>query len=489
MKGKQRKLIGLITALCILFTTGNYIEYADYKAAAASEITTPANNTNQQVSQAPEDNITPMISQAPADNTSPQLTPVPAEDTKTQETAKTEQKKEYTGRILLNKKTISLEQGKSFRLSARLSKKNQSGKNITYKSSNTKVITVTQKGFLKAVHFGTATVTATLGKVKAVCKVTVTKNITITISAAGDCTLSSDIKQYPAVNFFAVYNEHKNDAYFFKNVKPIFDKDDMTIVNFEGTLSNRGSRVDKKWAFRGKPSYINILKEGSIEAVAFANNHVVDYGKDSYLDTISSFKKADITYSSYSTIGIYKVKGIKIGMISIQEVGRSDAADILRDALKKMKAKNPDLLIVSFHWGIERTHSATKSQTDLSRMAINGGADLVLGHHPHVLQPVEKYKNSYIVYSLGNFCFGGNTNPPDKDTMIYQQTFTFRNDKLVSDNNVRIIPCSVSSVSYKNNYQPTPSKGKEKSRIRNKINGYSRQYGISFDKNGKVIVK
>lgn len=365
-----------------------------------------------------------------------------------------------------------------------------SGKDVVYKSSNKKIITVTQKGTIKAVHWGEATVTVTLGKAKAVCSVTVTKDVKITISAAGDCTFSSDIKQPASVNFFSVYNKVKDDAYFFKNVKSIFDKDDMTIVNFEGTLSSRGSRVDKRWAFRGKPSYINILKESSIEAVAFANNHSKDYGEVSYTDTIDSFIKAGIAYSSYSTIGVYEVKGLKIGMISVQETEVNNATDTLRKALKKMKKKNPDLLIVSFHWGIEKTSNLTKAQINLSRIAIDeGGADLVLGHHPHVLQPIEKYKDAYIVYSLGNFCFGGNTNPSDKDTMIYQQTFSFHNDKLVPDDDVRIIPCSVSSVTSRNNYQPTPSKGSEKTRILNKMNNYCKKYGISFDKNGKIKIK
>jgi poly-gamma-glutamate synthesis protein (capsule biosynthesis protein) len=261
----------------------------------------------------------------------------------------------------------------------------------------------------------------------------------------------------------------------------------MTIVNFEGTLSNRGSRVQKQWAFRGKPSYVSVITKGAIEAVAFANNHVRDYGEISYTDTISSFKKAGIVYSSGSKIGIYETKGIRIGMISIQQTSRSDAPSILRKAIKIMKKKKPDLLIVSFHWGIERTSKLTDLQKQLSRIAIDeGGANLVLGHHPHVLQPIERYKNAYIVYSLGNFCFGGNTNPPDKDTMIFQQTFTFRNNKLAADDNIKIIPCSVSSVRTKNNYQPTPSTGSEKIRILKKLNSYCKQFGIRFNRYGKL---
>jgi poly-gamma-glutamate capsule biosynthesis protein CapA/YwtB (metallophosphatase superfamily) len=313
------------------------------------------------------------------------------------------------------------------------------------------------------------------------------EEVTITISAAGDCTLSSDIKQPVALNFFSVLQKQKSYDYFFQNVKPIFEKDDLTIVNFEGTLSNRGSRANKQWAFRGKPAYINILTKGSVEAVAFANNHVRDYGEISYTDTIECFEKAGIVYSSDTKLGFYETKGIKIGMISIQETSRSDAASVLRKALKAMKKKKPDLLIVSFHWGIEKTSKITQSQKDLSRIAIDeGGADLVLGHHPHVLQPIEKYKDAFIVYSLGNFCFGGNTNPPDKDTMIFQQTFTFRNHQLVKDDNIQIIPCSVSSVTNKNNYQPTPSSGNEKIRILKKLNSYCKQFGIRFNRNGRL---
>lgn len=397
---------------------------------------------------------------------------------------------EYNGKIILNKNKVVVKQGSGYQLKVTLSEVNQSSQKLNFISSNKKVITVSDKGYIKAVHWGDAYITVTLGKAKAVCQVTVSKDISITISAAGDVTLSSDIKQSKSVNFFSVYNKQKNDAYFFKNVKPIFEKDDMTIVNFEGTLSNRGSRVDKKWAFRGKPSYINILKAGSVESVAFANNHCKDYGQVSYTDTTSTLNKAGITYSSFERVGVYKVKGIKIGMISILEVGRSDAASVLRKAIKNMKAQKPDLLIVSFHWGIERTQNITKAQSDLSKIAINeGGADLVLGHHPHVLQPIQKYKDAYIVYSLGNFCFGGNTNPPDKDTMIFQQTFQFHNDKLVQDGNAKIIPCSVSSVSNRNNYQPTPSKGEAKTRILKRMNTYSKKYGIQFDKNGKIIKK
>ena len=120
-----------------------------------------------------------------------------------------------------------------------------------------------------------------------------------------------------------------------------------------------------------------------------------------------------------------------------------------------------------FHWGNETETVPDTNQMTLGRLAIDEGADLVCGHHPHVLQGIETYKGKNIVYSLGNFCFGGNSSPSDMDTMIYQQTFTIDADGVKKDNVTNIIPCSISSAAYDgyNNYQPTPAEGDEATRI------------------------
>ena len=122
-----------------------------------------------------------------------------------------------------------------------------------------------------------------------------------------------------------------------------------------------------------------------------------------------------------------------------------------------------------FHWGNETETVPDSNQTTLGRIAIDEGADLVCGHHPHVLQGIETYKGRNIVYSLGNFCFGGNSSPSDMDTMIYQQTFTIDADGVKKDNVTNIIPCSISSADGYNNYQPTPATGDEATRIKSKI--------------------
>lgn len=314
-------------------------------------------------------------------------------------------------------------------------------------------------------------------------------DIKITISAAGDCTFGSDRISPSSVNFYAVYNRKKDPAYFFRKVKSIFGKDDLTLVNFEGTLTKRTTRADKKYAFKGNPGYVKILKKGSVEAVGFANNHCRDYGEGSYTDTINVFKKAGITYSSYGRVSTYRVKGKKIGMISVNGLaGTSSAMQLIKSGMQKLKKKKADLCILSMHAGVEYSYTVSADQKAIAKYAVDKGADLVLGHHPHVLQGIQKYKGVYIVYSLGNFCFGGNTNPPDKDTMIFQQSFVFHNDKLKRNKStIKIIPCSLSSASGINNYQPTTVKGKKRAQILRKLDSISRPLGWTLrNRDGKL---
>ncbi len=141
----------------------------------------------------------------------------------------------------------------------------------------------------------------------------------------------------------------------------------------------------------------------------------------------------------------------------------------VKAGIKKAKKAKAAIIIVSFHWGIERDYYPARVQKSLGRYAIDCGASLVLDHHPHVLQGIEEYKGRYIVHSLGNFCFGGNSNPEDKDCMLFQQTFTVAGDEVAKNDDVNFIACSVSSESDRNTYQPTIAEGDEKARIDEKI--------------------
>lgn len=289
---------------------------------------------------------------------------------------------------------------------------------------------------------------------------------TVTVSCAGDCTLASD-EGFSGNTFESVLSARDNDySYFFKNVKSIFEEDDITIVNLECTLSDRGSRADKTFAFRGDPQNVEILTNGSVEAVTLANNHSLDYGSVSLEDTMSTLDEAGIPYA-YNTEVVYKeVDGIRIAIIGLYQLDGS--SDELIDSVMT-RVYDADLKIVQVHWGIEKDSVPSDAQVNLAHRAIDLGADLVIGHHPHVLQGVEKYKGKYICYSLGNFCFGGNPNPSDTDTMIFRQTFSFREGAVAKTDDYEIIPCSITSASGTNNYQPTPLKGDEKERVQKKI--------------------
>lgn len=306
--------------------------------------------------------------------------------------------------------------------------------------------------------------------------------ISITVSCAGDCTLGTD-SAFGGVTL-PVEAENQGDyAYFLRNVKPYFENDDLTIVNFEGTLTERGSREDKTFAFRGKPEYTKILTEGSVEAVTLANNHSRDYGEVSLEDTRKYLEEAGIVWFENLTTRVMDIKGVKVGLVGLYALNGT-AERNLPKAMEQVKRDGAEIIIVQVHWGIEGNNYPEDSQISLAHSAIDYGADLVIGHHPHVLQGIEQYKGRMIAYSLGNFCFGGNQNPRDKDTMIFRQNFTVKNGKLTNADDYEIIPCSISSASGRNNYQPTPAEGGEKDRIINKIQGFSKKLGGASVKTG-----
>ena len=293
--------------------------------------------------------------------------------------------------------------------------------------------------------------------------------VSITISVVGDCTLGTD-ENFNYARSLNAYYEKNGPEYFLKNVKSIFEADDLTIANLEGTFTNLSTRADKTYAFKGPAEFVKILTSSSVEAVTLANNHSRDYGAQSLTDTRNTLDAAGVIHFGYDVTKVVEVKGIKVGLVGIYElIDHTGRAQQVKDNIAKVKSEGADIVIVIFHWGIERDAAPNSHQTMLGRLAIDEGADLVCGHHPHVLQGIETYKGKNIVYSLGNFCFGGNSNPSDKDTMIFQQTFTITKEGVKDDNVTNVIPCSLSSEKNRNNYQPTPATGSEAERIMMKI--------------------
>ena len=301
---------------------------------------------------------------------------------------------------------------------------------------------------------------------------------TVKISAVGDLTLGTDTSFDADTSFPTVYNSNSPD-YFLKQVSTFLAGDQLTIGNFEGTLTTSTEREDKTYAFKGDAAYTQVLTDGSVEAVNLANNHSYDYGQQSYTDTIAALDAAGVKNFGYERTAVYEVDGIKVGMLGINAVDR-EAADVegqMVEDIASLDQEGCHIIVASIHWGIEGDHEVDSEQTTLAHTAVDAGCDLVLGTHPHVLQGIEKYKDRYICYSLGNFCFGGNTNPQDFNTMIFQQTFTVENGELVVNGTtlqqMDVVPCSVSSTTLINNYQPMPLSGEQGAQVLAKLNGYT----------------
>lgn len=293
--------------------------------------------------------------------------------------------------------------------------------------------------------------------------------VTLTVSFAGDCTLGTD-ENFDYSSSLNAYYEANGPDYFFQNVRSIFEADDLSIVNFEGTLTTSDARCDNLFAFKGDPEYTAILTGSSIEAANVANNHSHDYGEQGLSDTLSNLQNAGITTFGYDDTAVMEIKGIKVGLVGIYELyDHLERTQQLKDNIAKVKEEGAQLIIVVFHWGNEKETEPDSNQITLGHLAIDEGAHVVVGHHSHVIQPIEEYNGRYIAYSLANFCFGGNSAPSDTDTYIFQQTFTIEGDTVTPDDNINIIPCSITSADGYNNYQPTPAEGDEAQRIKDRV--------------------
>ena len=274
--------------------------------------------------------------------------------------------------------------------------------------------------------------------------------VQITISAVGDCIPGNEPRsdgdpRYPNYMMRATGDY----GHFFRGVQDIFASDDLTIANLEGVLSTCTDKAEGIYHHRGDPENIRAFSESSVEVLNLANNHTGDFLDQGYADTVETVTSAGIICVEDGGVSYTEVKGIKIALVgNCYNNGAIDLIGRIRE--------EADLVIFMMHCGDMNTYAPNQLQINKARWAIASGADLVLGHHPHVLQPLDEYMGKRIVYSLGNFSYGGTCALGDYDTMIYQQTFTFIDGELSDGIDDRIIPCSVSSSSEVNDYRPTP---------------------------------
>lgn len=302
----------------------------------------------------------------------------------------------------------------------------------------------------------------------------------ITISSVGDCTIGYDSDLGYSGSFPYVFDKNSKDySYFFKNTSEIFKNDDLTTANLETTFTDATVKAQKTYNFKAPADQTKILTSGGIDAVNISNNHIYDYLDQGYEDTKTALTDAGIAFFGEGSSYIKEIDGVKFGFLGYRAFESSDSfLNKLKTDIASLKAEGC-IVIINFHWGVEKSYSPNETQKKIAHYAIDNGADMIIGHHPHVVQSIETYNNKIICYSLGNFCFGGNKNPSDKDTFVAQAVFKTENSVLKSIG-FRVIPSSISSKDTYNDYCPTLLEGSEKTNFLAKLNGLSPNAGFEI---------
>lgn len=283
------------------------------------------------------------------------------------------------------------------------------------------------------------------------------KDGNIVFSFVGDVMLASYRGEYNW-NTFNYWADEKPAGYFFSGVYDIFASDDYTVANLENVFTDRdlpelGKGYDGAYWYKSASKNAGILTAGSIEIVSLANNHMYDYGEEGKSDTISAAEAAGIEWGDNDRAVIIEKYGVKIALlcVTVTSNGNFSKAYELMESLPD----DIDYRIVYFHGGIERVHTPPDGIVEGARAIADMGVNLIIGHHPHVLQPAEQYNGVKIVYSLGNFLFGAGRG--ENRTAIYRLTLNV-SDGVIMDASDEIIPC----YCYDERWQPAVIEDEEK---------------------------
>ena len=311
----------------------------------------------------------------------------------------------------------------------------------------------------------------------------------LTIAAVGDIMLGHRAEPWL---------EREGPGYFFMHVLPVLQQAQVVIGNLESPVSSRGAAVEnKKFTLRVGRKAVDALHAAGIRVVALANNHILDFGPPALQDTLTLLAENGILHSGAGmdledarAPAMLRAGGRTIAFLSYSltfpvefyaSAGRPGTApgykDFVRADIEKVRPK-ADLVVVSFHWGAELMTTAKDYQRELGRLAIDWGADLVLGHHPHVLQELELYRGRLIAYSLGNFVFGSESSRTN-DSMIL--LCTFKGKTLVA---AEAVPLDVNN--YRVTYQPRVLTGKRAEEVLGGVRTGSELLGTRLEvRNGR----
>lgn len=288
----------------------------------------------------------------------------------------------------------------------------------------------------------------------------------ILLTFTGDCTLGSEERLRSRVYSFDSYIAQHGYAYPFKKVQSLLAHDDVTVINLESVFyANERNRVSKTYNFRGPPDFVNILSAGSVELAYLGNNHTGDYGRQGLTKTIETLEAAGLAWFGVpypsQTTWIYEKDSVKVGFVGGYIGQWSRDPQGMRDAFDDLRQQGCAFIAAVMHGGAEYALRQNADQQRFAQFLINQGADLVVGHHPHVLQGVERLGDANIVYSLGNFSFGGNAALRATQTMLAQVRVSFDKEGRYTGQQLNLIPAYPSGTLEYNDYQPVLVGGEE----------------------------
>ena len=282
---------------------------------------------------------------------------------------------------------------------------------------------------------------------------------TLTLSFIGDCSIGEKVESVGKAGSYTATVDEKGFDWPFSLVREYLEKDDFTFANNEVIFTSRKNHADKKTNLKAAAPYAQVYLHSGVDAVNTANNHAMDFFDEGYADTLAALAACGIphfgtlypdTKRAQDRLGVYEVKGIKIGAVGFSYPQDSDVKKIA-ERIQTLREEGCDLVVVALHWGREVQSSPQSWQFSYARKIIDAGADVIWGHHPHILQQVQFYQGKPIFYSTGNFTFGSMSNV-DPDTGIFQLRYQLTEDS-PSLENFTVIPCRTQG---KGDYRPYP---------------------------------
>ena len=281
----------------------------------------------------------------------------------------------------------------------------------------------------------------------------------ILLTFTGDCTLGSEDRLKDKSYSIQRYIRDFGYGYPFLNMKDLFTRDDLTVINLENVFSDSMTdRAKKTYNFRSPRAFARILPEGGVELAFLGNNHIMDYGVRGLNDTLAALEGAGVAWfadtKEASAYYILEKNGVKVGFTGAYTSYWHANPEGLDQTFLKLKELGCDAIVGVMHGGAEYSPVRNYAQQRMAEFMAAQGAAVVIGHHPHVVQGLEIIGQTSVVYSLGNFSFGGNRELRATKALVAQVTLRFSENKTYLGHQLNLIPVCPSGTLEFNDYQP-----------------------------------